>query len=106
MQSRGFDARPLFVKPASAVFNWAAGKSWEEAVQAGQMAEGDLAMLVLRTADNLRHVAALKDVFPQIAATAWIAIEKILRDPVITELPEVVTAITDGIPDEHAPMPE
>jgi ATP-dependent RNA helicase HelY len=106
MQSRGFDARPLFVKPASAVFNWAAGKSWEDAVQAGQMAEGDLAMLVLRTADNLRHVAALKDVFPQIAATAWLAIEKILRDPVITELPEVVTAITDGIPDAHEPMPE
>ena len=47
------------------------------------MAEGDLAMLVLRTADNLRHIAGLQAVFPAMASTARQAIDLILRDPVM-----------------------
>ncbi|MFB0545943.1 MAG: hypothetical protein ACETWB_03445, partial [Anaerolineae bacterium] len=31
------------------------------------MAEGDLAMLISRTADNLRHIRTLADVFPRVA---------------------------------------
>jgi hypothetical protein len=46
------------------------------------MEEGDLAMLVVRTADNLRHIRHLKDVFPEAAATAAEAIDKIMREPV------------------------
>lgn len=89
MQAKGFDARPLFLKPAAAVFNWAGGRPWDKTVQSGQMAEGDLAMLALRTADNLRHVVALKAVFPQVADTAKEAIALILRDPVIPDYPTV-----------------
>jgi hypothetical protein len=49
------------------------------------MEEGDLAMLIVRTADNLRHIRGLKDVFPEVARTASIAIEKIMREPVVNE---------------------
>jgi ATP-dependent RNA helicase HelY len=90
MQARGFEARPLFLKPAAAVFNWAHGRPWDKAVEAGQMAEGDLAMLALRTADNLRHVVALKNVFPQVAETAKYAVERILRDPVVADHPPAI----------------
>ena len=47
-----------------------------------ELEEGSLAMLILRTADNLRHIRNLKDVFPQAAATAAEAIDKIMREPV------------------------
>ena len=49
------------------------------------MEEGDLAMLILRTADNLRHIRALSEDFPQVSAAAAEAIDMILRDPVVTE---------------------
>ena len=42
-------------------------------------------MLVLRTADHLRHLAALKNTFPAMAAAAGRAIELILRDPVMPD---------------------
>jgi len=45
-------------------------------------------MLILRTADNLRHIRSLKKVFPQAAETAAKAIECILREPVVSELTE------------------
>jgi hypothetical protein len=50
-----------------------------------EIEEGDLATLILRTADNLRHVRNLKDVFPDAAATAAKSIEKILREPGVNE---------------------
>jgi len=42
-------------------------------------------MLVLRTADNLRHIRALAGVFPEASITAEKALELILREPVVTE---------------------
>jgi len=42
-------------------------------------------MLILRTADNLRHIRNLSEVFPDAANTANEAIRLILRDPVISE---------------------
>ncbi|NNJ99263.1 MAG: hypothetical protein HKP58_02515, partial [Desulfatitalea sp.] len=45
----------------------------------------DMAMLVLRTADNLRHMAALGEVFPQMADQARQAIDLILRVPVLPD---------------------
>ncbi len=98
MQVSGFEIRPLFFKPAAAVYNWAAGRAWEKAVAEGQMAEGDLAMLVLRTADNLRHLAGLSTVFPQMAQAARQAIELILRDPVLPDF----TIVPPGHPDDVA----
>jgi hypothetical protein len=50
------------------------------------MEEGDLVMLILRTADNLRHIRALRQVFPDAAETADRAIELILREPVVFDL--------------------
>ena len=64
---------------------WASGRPWPDVVQASQMAEGDLVMLVLRTADNLRHLAGLNEVFERMASTARQAIELILRDPVMPD---------------------
>ena len=81
----GFHIRPLFLKPATAIHCWACEKPWEEALAVTASDEGSLAMLALRTADNLRHVRALAEVFPTVARNASEAIELILRDPVITE---------------------
>ncbi|MFZ1986379.1 MAG: ATP-dependent DNA helicase, partial [Desulfatitalea sp.] len=54
------------------------------------MAEGDLAMLALRTADNLRHIVGLRAVFPQMADAAKQAIDLILRDPVMPAFPSAI----------------
>ena len=83
MKEEGFEARPLYLKPAAVLFAWASGRPWEQVVAAAEMEEGDLAMLILRTADNLRHIRALDRVFPAAAASAARAIEMILREPVV-----------------------
>ena len=81
----GFEGRMFFLRPAAALHVWAKGGSWEEALEAAAMEEGDLAMLVLRTADNLRHIAGLADFFPEAAAAAARAVERLLREPVTLE---------------------
>lgn len=107
MLTRGFEARALHLKPALAIHHWAGGRPWERSVQAGQMAEGDLAMLALRTADNLRHMVALKAVFPQVADTAKEAIGRILRDPVMPDHDIAAEAVgpAAGTPPAPAPSP-
>ncbi len=85
MSRQGFEVRQLFFRPAAAVYAWALGWPWEDVVRISEMAEGDLAMLILRTADNLRHVRALSEAFPEAAQTAGEAIDRILRDPVLME---------------------
>jgi superfamily II RNA helicase len=85
MQVRGFDLRPLYYRPALYMWAWARGQSWQEVIKKGKIAEGDLAMLVLRTADHLRHLKALQEVFGPMAASAKQAIDLILRDPVMPE---------------------
>jgi ATP-dependent RNA helicase HelY len=54
-------------------------------ISIAKMEEGDLAMLILRTADNLRHIRALKDVFPEAASAAGTAIDLIMRYPVVMD---------------------
>jgi len=83
MAKQRFEVRPLFMRPSAAVFAWAQGQSWESVLRISELEEGGLAMLILRTADNLRHIRNLKDVFPQAAATAAEAIERIMREPVV-----------------------
>jgi len=85
LQERGFGAVPLFLRPAATLHLWAKGTSWEEVLIVSEIEEGDLAMLILRTADNLRHVRGLVGVFPQAAAAAGTAIELILREPVVMD---------------------
>jgi len=108
MQVRGFEVRPIFLRPTLAIWHWASETPWDKAVQAGQMAEGDLAMLALRTADNLRHIVGLREVFPRMAEAAKQAIDLILRDPVMPAYATVPLAEAEaGLPSENdAPKEE
>jgi superfamily II RNA helicase len=85
MRNGGFEARPFFLRPAAAMHAWAKGTPWEKVVQAAEMEEGDLAMLILRTADHLRHAAGLVEIFPEAAGAAALAVEMVIREPVIVE---------------------
>jgi len=85
MLDGGFEARGLYLRPAAALLAWANASPWEQAVRISEMEEGDLAMLVLRTADNLRHVRGLAEVFPQAAESAAEGMGLILREPVVEE---------------------
>jgi superfamily II RNA helicase len=85
MIERGFAVRPLFLKPAATIYAWATGQPWEKVLAVSETAEGNLAMLILRTADNLRHIRSLTQVFPAAAKTSETAIELILRDPVVMD---------------------
>jgi superfamily II RNA helicase len=83
MTKSGFDVRPLYMRPAAAILAWVSGSSWETVQQISEMEEGDLSMLILRTADNLRHIRSLQRVFPDAADTAAEAIDVMLREPVV-----------------------
>ena len=80
--SRGFEGPPLLYWPAAAVYLWAKGMSWEDLIASVRVSEGDMASLIMRTADHLRQIAALRDTHPQIAAAALKGIDRILREPV------------------------
>jgi superfamily II RNA helicase len=86
MLKRGFEARVLHLRPVVAIYAWANGEPWEKVRALAEMEEGDLVMLILRTADNLRHIRRLKGAFPDAAQAAHQAIELILREPVVFEL--------------------
>ena len=82
MTERNFEVRSLFFRPASAIYAWATGQPWEKVLAIAEMEEGDLAMLILRTADNLRHIRTLKQIFPEVAETSAASIDLIMRYPV------------------------
>ncbi len=84
MDKSGFKSPTLYFLPAVTLYLWAQGMPWEEVVSISKMAEGNLAMLILRTADNLRHIRNIGRVFPDAAKTSGKAIDLILRDPVIS----------------------
>jgi ATP-dependent RNA helicase HelY len=85
MLQQGFEVRPLLLRPVLAIYAWTVGERWEKARSLAEMEEGDLVMLILRTADNLRHIRGLGQVFPEAAETAARSIELILREPVVFE---------------------
>lgn len=80
----GFDAPNLYLQPAATVFSWAQDEPWENVVKRSVFAEGDLARLILRTAENLRQLAGLTSKFPEIANNSEEAISLILKEPVVT----------------------
>ena len=80
-----FSVRTLYLMPAVGMHTWAGGKEWEWVRALTGLEEGDLAMLIMRTADNLRHIAALRHIFPGVAACAAEAVDLILRDPVVSD---------------------
>jgi len=68
---------------AVVLFAWANGKSWERIIRLTTVDEGDLAMLIYRTADNLRQITTLQDTHPKLAEKARAAIDLILKEPVV-----------------------
>jgi superfamily II RNA helicase len=85
MSKKGFETRPLILQPAATLYAWTIGVPWEKVLSIAKMEEGDLAMLILRTADNLRHIRTLKDVFPEAADSSATAIDLIMRYPVVMD---------------------
>jgi len=78
----GFRAPSIFFWPAAALRLWAGGLSWEELLRIVPVSEGDMASLVMRTADHLRQVVSLKDTHAYLASIALEAVGLILREPV------------------------
>ena len=81
-KEHGFYVPQMQFWPAAALYNWTAGESWERVIELTSIDEGDLAMLVFRTADNLRQIASLEATHPVLAAKAKATIELLLREPV------------------------
>jgi superfamily II RNA helicase len=80
---RGFDMPSIMFWPAAAVFLWAEEVEWPELVHHVTADEGDLAMLMLRTADHLRQFLSLEGEQPKLAATAAKALQRIVRRPLV-----------------------
>ncbi|MGD0278452.1 MAG: DEAD/DEAH box helicase [Smithella sp.] len=83
LEAAGFAIAKLHTSAGVAIYYWAQGHSWDSVIKATGIAEGDMATLVLRTADNLRQIASLKDTYPEIAECAYRARDAILREPVL-----------------------
>ena len=83
LEAAGFVRAKLHTSAGVAMYYWAQGRDWDSMIKMTGVAEGDMASLVLRTADNLRQIASLKDTHPEIAACANRARETILREPVL-----------------------
>jgi superfamily II RNA helicase len=79
---QGFVNPQIFFWPAAALFLWAKGMPWEQLVSMIPADDGDLASLIVRTADHLRQVTNLRESHPDLAHTARTAIDLILREPV------------------------
>lgn len=83
LQQDGFATPPLPFWAVVTVYYWALGEDWDKVRQISSMDEGDLAMVILRTADHLRQIESLGETHPQLAASARRAIGLILREPVL-----------------------
>ncbi|MBN1365704.1 MAG: DEAD/DEAH box helicase [Syntrophaceae bacterium] len=83
LEAAGFVTVKLHTSAGVAMYFWAHGHSWDSVIKTTGIAEGDMATLVLRTADNLRQIVSLKDIYPEIAECAHKAREAILREPVL-----------------------
>ncbi len=82
LNREGFPCDALSFWPAKTIYMWASGKSWDETRLESGVDEGDLAMLIFRTAENLRQLTSLSDSHPQLAKTAEEAIVLLLREPI------------------------
>jgi hypothetical protein len=80
--ARGFENPPILFWPAEALFLWAKETPWEELLDRVPIGEGDMASLIVRSADHLRQVANLRETHPELALVAGRAIDLILREPV------------------------
>jgi ATP-dependent RNA helicase HelY len=83
LQEGGFPVAPLYLWPAAVIYEWAAGGDWNRIIRKAGITDGDMAMLIMRTADNLRQIMSLRETHPDTAALAATAREAILREPVV-----------------------
>jgi superfamily II RNA helicase len=83
MNDARFFVRPVAIWPAATVYAWAMQKSWQDALFVAGIAEGDLAMLIVRTADNLRQLRNLEPWFPEVARCAGRAVDALIRGPLL-----------------------
>ena len=83
MTEAGFDTAPLSLWVAAAIYGWASGVEWDRIIQRTKIADGDLAMLISRTADSLHQIASLKETHPRASSLAATARRAILREPVV-----------------------
>lgn len=86
LQAWGFETPRLSLRPALAVYAWATWGNWDTAVRLYGLDPGDMAMLVFRTADNLRQIANLAETHPGLAPTARAGVDLILKEPVTVPL--------------------
>jgi len=82
-RQKGFETLPIQFWPAAAVLLWARGQKWDVLLRSIAVEEGDMAALVLRTADHLRQLFDLAETHPSLARTARRALPLILREPVL-----------------------
>ena len=86
LQVEGFETPRLNRGPSLAVYSWATVGDWDEAVRLYGFDQGDMAMLVYRTADNLRQMASLVETHPKLGPAAREAITLIMKEPVTIPL--------------------
>jgi superfamily II RNA helicase len=82
LDKRGFSYPQIMFWPGAALFLWANGASWETLLKNIPIGEGDMASLIVRTADHLRQMLNLEETHPFLAETAREAMGLILREPV------------------------
>jgi superfamily II RNA helicase len=85
MVRRAFEDPQVLFWPAAALYLWARRLPWEEVMSFIPVDEGDMASLVMRTADHLRQVANLEQSHPALAEAAREAIRLIMREPVFVD---------------------
>ncbi|MBW1801715.1 MAG: hypothetical protein JRJ85_13415, partial [Deltaproteobacteria bacterium] len=81
----GFESPEILFWPTAALFLWAKGVPWEALMSFIPVDEGDMASLIIRTADHLRQMTNLEDSHHELSARARDAIELIMREPVFIE---------------------
>ncbi len=82
---RGFGDPAILFWPCAAVYLWAKGVPWDQLLRFISIDEGDMASLIMRTADHLRQIVSLMETHPELASAADAAIVLILREPVYIE---------------------
>lgn len=85
VREAGFDVSPLPFWTSVILYDWARGMDWEDVRARWRISDGDLAMLISRTADNLHQVAALRESHPEMAILAEEGRQAVLREPVVFE---------------------
>ncbi|MCP4683406.1 MAG: ATP-dependent DNA helicase [Desulfobacterales bacterium] len=79
---RGFDTPQIMFWPAAVLFLWAKGVPWQQILGLVSVDEGDIASLIMRTADHLRQITNLRETHAHLVSMAENAIELIQREPV------------------------